>query len=68
MELQVLYQWTEKIATHIPSLNSWQGRNSHGVVELQNSLPVLVIQELIGECERIGKKIHHTNFVNVTAL
>ncbi len=40
MNYQVLYQWREKIANHLPSLNSWQQENvalfSQGIIKAEN--------------------------------
>jgi len=50
MPQEILYQWENEIATHLPSLNSWQVVNmalfSYGVVQAESSQQVQISRRL----------------------
>jgi hypothetical protein len=72
MELQVLYQWTEKIATHIPSLNSWQVNNvalfSQGVAEAESCQQDAIARKVIGEEDVTSAARRLRRFLNNQSL
>ena len=51
MNLQILYQWTEEIATHLPSLNSWQVENvalfSQGVIRAESCQQQAIARQVV---------------------
>ena len=56
MNQKVLYQWTEEIRKHLPSLNSWQITNvallSYGVIKAESSQQPKIARQI-----RVGEKV-----------